>query len=143
MDLVNNGDKELISKLVDVRSTGRFFYPSERVTVEWDGDGITVNASHALSTPARSISVKENPFDWFGLKCIAPFDQRVQDAVDKLQRECDEDMWRNIRQFEMNQQLNPRPPPTPPQGGSGVPPKQNFANNAYTPPTITPEDARL
>ena len=34
MDLINNGDKELISKLVEVRSTGLFFHQTEKVVVE-------------------------------------------------------------------------------------------------------------
>ncbi|MCK5432922.1 MAG: hypothetical protein KAJ03_09270 [Gammaproteobacteria bacterium] len=144
MDLVNNGDKELVIKLVDVRGTGRFFHPTEKVVVECEAGGMLVRKiTGCIALSGGNIRIECNPFNWFGLKRIAPFHQRVQDAVDKLQRECDEDMWQKIRQYEMNQQLNPRAQSTPPQGGSGVPPKTNFANNAYVPPTITPEDARL
>ena len=123
MDLVNNGDKELLVQYVRMVQKNRYTPLRGRVHIEALGRNVLVQRSYGGYRRGHDIIIKYAPFNWLGLKRIAPFHQRVQDAVDKLQLECDDEMRQTIREFEMNQQLNPRTPPTPPQGGSGVPPK--------------------
>ena len=123
MDLVNNGDKERLGQYVRMVQKNRYAPLRGRVHIEGLGRNMLVQRSYGGYRRGHDIIIKYAPFNWLGLKRIAPFHQRVQDAVDKLQLECDDEMRQTIREFEMNQQLNPRTPPTPPQGGSGVPPK--------------------
>ena len=129
MDLVNNGDKERLGQYVRMVQKNRYAPLRGRVHIEGLGRNMLVQRSYGGYRRGHDIIIKCAPFNWLGLKRIAPFHQRVQDAVDKLQLECDDEMRQTIQEFEMNQQLNPRPPSTPPQGGSGVPQKPKMRQN--------------
>ncbi|MCK5432572.1 MAG: hypothetical protein KAJ03_07495 [Gammaproteobacteria bacterium] len=145
MDIINNGSVLIKNKYESLRAKDCYMSGMHRVTIECEKKHAVVSWAQGGLVPMYydSVHVRHSPFDLFGLIKYKPFCVRLQNAVDDMQHRCDQYDLRTIQQYEMNQKLNHIAPATQPQGGSGVPPKQNFANNEYTPPTITPEDARL
>ena len=104
----NNGDSELKKECSEWSKNDRFYIGPHEVDVKFRGVDAIVSWHYGGLVPSGhdKIKVKCNPYDFIGLKKIKPFEERIQNAVDKMQRRCDEYDRIELMERELNKKYH-------------------------------------
>ena len=90
MEIYVKPDPEIRRKIKELHKDDRFYIGSHEVHVNLGDSSAMISISQgSLIWLGNSIRVARNPFTFFGLITVKPFEERIQNAVNKKQCECD------------------------------------------------------